>query len=387
VSPFQRNVLNNIFPFFTWNTKNMPLQIRTIFKGHPMLGLVLKVKRYFEDINPIYEYDEKSPAWLRQQFGIPIATINGKPYIWSTNLPIADLLKMPKDYISSMSPLLKMGIELSTLPQGFGVDIWTGRPLFESGKSTYTEAPGWIDQVLGRLPKNVMEAIGLQKAKEPFTGAETTYYPKIIDYFVKQLPFLTAAEKVIPSRGEISRGEYASDLGQVVGGLTLYPYDVDKVNYWYYQDQLNKAETAFKKISDNADFNETADNFLSQKMKYENDASSPLVTYKLSLLNNFLDQYVYSEVELTEKDYDLYSKLRDNIIDSHYRKNSKSGVYEFRRIDEAEEYLQELVNANYGDMEYLKGLVSFDEMTAVKKFNDEQLKEQVRKFLKEGLKK
>lgn len=123
LSPFEKNVVKKIIPFYTFTKQNLMYQAQNIFNN------TSRYNRLFKTINKSYEsFDENSyNQYQKENFEIPLPFKDEKGNIATlkTNLPVSDLgeyLSNPLNrLVSSTSPLIKAPFEQVT-----GVDTFTG---------------------------------------------------------------------------------------------------------------------------------------------------------------------------------------------------------------------------------------------------------------------
>jgi len=113
LTPFERDYLKAVIPFYTWSRKNIPLQIEQIIKQPERYARIPKAMNAIENISgdndmipkPDY-FDEINATRLPWNS-------NNQPMYLAQDLPFQDLNKMNmKDFLTSASPFLRIWAEL-----------------------------------------------------------------------------------------------------------------------------------------------------------------------------------------------------------------------------------------------------------------------------------
>jgi hypothetical protein len=82
LSPFERNVMRRLFPFYTFSRFNVPLQLGLMFKRPGMISLMGKTQNLFSQkrTDPI---DTLLPSYVREQWRFGPQINNGQLQIWT----------------------------------------------------------------------------------------------------------------------------------------------------------------------------------------------------------------------------------------------------------------------------------------------------------------
>lgn len=82
LSPFERNVMRRLFPFYTFSRFNVPLQLGLMFKRPGMISLMGKTQNLFSEKrkDPI---DTLLPSYVREQWRFGPQINNGQLQIWT----------------------------------------------------------------------------------------------------------------------------------------------------------------------------------------------------------------------------------------------------------------------------------------------------------------
>jgi hypothetical protein len=120
LTPFERDYMKTIIPFYTWMRKNIPLQMQQVYENPVRYSKVPKVLGEIESMSPQWE-DVQEPDYFsdihatRLPFTSGTIPLDGEgmPTYLTPDLPYQDLNRLNmKDMISSMSPFLKIWAEI-----------------------------------------------------------------------------------------------------------------------------------------------------------------------------------------------------------------------------------------------------------------------------------
>jgi len=141
LTPFERDVMKSVIPFYTWMRKNIPLQIESMFTK-PMFGkkglwymAIPKIKNNLEQMSADFE-EVHTPDYFEDMYAIrlPIKR-EGKATYLNPNLPFQDLNRMTyRDVIGSLSPAFRLPYELAAGTKGYSyffdrpIETRTGAP-------------------------------------------------------------------------------------------------------------------------------------------------------------------------------------------------------------------------------------------------------------------
>lgn len=175
MTPFEKNVMRKIMPFYTFTKQNLLFQARNILRNPS------KYTELVRALNLAYgELDEDQyREYQKSSMQIPIYTDeNGNTLTLKTNLPAADLgewFDSPTSFVqravSSSSPLIKTPIEIAT-----GVDPFTGYESASSGLDYLSDILGLsnVNRVIKNLPQVSTDNTGAQNFANIF-GSVAAY--------------------------------------------------------------------------------------------------------------------------------------------------------------------------------------------------------------------
>ena len=203
LTPFERNTMRRIVPFYTWMRKNIPLQ----------LEVMLKNPRIYSRINRIQDAAAGEPIdWSEKpdyiQDSMAVQSINSPMYS-SMSLPYQDLTKIPVgadmdamgNLLSSVSPLIRAPIESITNQKW-----WTGNKLedYSGEKADIPALTTLIELLTGK--------------QGPQVDARVT------GNLLSNIPILTRAGNLVDSATgkETSDVKNLSRLSSSIGGPSFY---------------------------------------------------------------------------------------------------------------------------------------------------------------------
>lgn len=206
LTPFERDYMKTVIPFYTWMRKNIPLQFQQMFENPERYSKVPKLQHAIESVSgdwentPTPDYFDDINA-MRMPFTsdeIPLED-DGMPMYFAPDLPYGDLNRLNmKDMVSSMTPFLKTWAEIYP-KQGYSFFL-------DSEIQDYEDQPAVFD----------------------FFGSET------------ELPFdektYHAIKTLLPPVGKLTRlgeraseGKFTEQMLREAAGLNFRSVDVDAV--------------------------------------------------------------------------------------------------------------------------------------------------------------
>lgn len=108
LTPFEKNVMRRIAPFYTFFRKNAPLQFEQFLKQPGKYAAVGHAVANASEVTG--QGKEQTPDWLREQMALPVG---GNKY-FTPGLPLGDLNKGASDLLGMITPALKLPIEFTT---------------------------------------------------------------------------------------------------------------------------------------------------------------------------------------------------------------------------------------------------------------------------------
>ena len=191
-TPFERDIIKPLVPFYSWLRSNLPLQIEALITNPGRYSKIPKAIQNYESLSSDWK-DIPTPDYFQEIMAVRLTKeisegLGGAPIYVNPNLPFQDLNKMNfSEALSQMNPFIKFGGE------------WM------SGYSSFLQQP--IEKYPGELGD-----FG---------------FPKKWEYF---------AESLLPPVGKVARlaKRYSQGAGfeQALSeglGMKLIRVDVDKV--------------------------------------------------------------------------------------------------------------------------------------------------------------
>jgi len=123
LTPFERNVMRRLMPFYTWTRNNIPLQMEQMMKQPGKYANIEKTRRAMFDSDEGEDWKEL-PDWMRESFSFPAPDFinnfkeDAAEDMWiSLDLPLADIGQLPitsegiRKISSGLTPFLKFPLE------------------------------------------------------------------------------------------------------------------------------------------------------------------------------------------------------------------------------------------------------------------------------------
>jgi hypothetical protein len=215
VSPFEREVMRFIFPFWGWTRNNVPLQLKSLISKPGRFTTIPKAKEEIEQSQDTSDIRMKwMPEWMQESFPIILSKMPAKEQykvlLLTAWLPAGDIDKLfrPQEMLlGSLEPISKETMQLI------------------AGKDFY------LDKNIVDYPGEVENMLGLDMS------------PKV-KHALKQIRLLNTIDQINPAgvfgNEELKRKSWAGGTRTIIdmspkeklakfgGGVKLYPYDVEK---------------------------------------------------------------------------------------------------------------------------------------------------------------
>jgi len=138
-----------------------------------------------------------------------------------------DITELPKNVFTSMSPFIKLPIEMLA-----NKNVYFNSPI-SRGIGDTADAPGYLNALLGG------------------TKDEPAQMNPYVRYALQNIGSLENLSKLISYSNERAKGQLMSDKAiaalNALGGIKLYSYDVDKYREWALRDRLKQLRDLRKK--------------------------------------------------------------------------------------------------------------------------------------------
>jgi len=233
LSQFEKNFLRRIIPFYTWQSKNIRLQIRELFLQP---GKINNLQKPFRDRGPD---GDMLPEYLRGDLRLKLTPGPGKEaaFLTGIDLPIQNidmifagsLEKTMRENLGMLNPLLKAPLEMA-----FNKDAFTGRPIF--GKI----ADRRVGLLVEKFPKPMRDYFELEKyldkqGNERFLLNGTKWYLTMKWWALSRVMSTTAAQM------QHYTDEESLDWWKLMTGLQIREFDLTEA-------QKNKLRAQYERL-------------------------------------------------------------------------------------------------------------------------------------------
>jgi hypothetical protein len=229
-TPFEREVMTRVAPFYRWVRNNLPFQLRSFINDPRKYANVNKIRLNAQESAGID--DENVPDFFKENFAIPVTGAeDGSGHFLGLNLPLGDLTKLSdplKLAVDQVSSLIKLPAEVS-MNRSFFFD----RPLskFEGHEKKFA------------IPE---EVYGINV---PGGGTELGGIDQKLAYVLESLggqPVRGLSNLLTPPKEEDQSKKF---LAPGLGISSMFkPYDVKSSEYFEQYEQLQKLLDLIKYI-------------------------------------------------------------------------------------------------------------------------------------------
>ena len=139
LTPFEREILTRMIPFYRWMRNNLPFQIRQFIQDPRKYANINKLRLNLQDVMGIDE--ENVPDWMKEQFALPVRGEGGSGQFLALNLPLSDITRATsplKTLVDATTPFAKLPAEVA-----LNRNFFYNRPIQEfEGQQTQFQIPG-----------------------------------------------------------------------------------------------------------------------------------------------------------------------------------------------------------------------------------------------------
>lgn len=166
LTPFERNTMKRVMPFYTWTRKAMPLMIESLATRPGRLMGGNQLNNFISNISGVHPNDTSSvpyPQWLKDA-GFARYTDTSEPNVFSVPLPTQDLGRwfggggnwdsVAKEFLNNINPAAQWVIE-----RGMQRSLYTGGQI-DPNEATYAA------KKLG-IVQNILDASGVTGRADP----------------------------------------------------------------------------------------------------------------------------------------------------------------------------------------------------------------------------
>lgn len=222
LTPFEKNVMRRIVPFYTFTRKNLEAQVSTLMTAPGRTAAQVTAVTTLGDAiaGDDLTKEEKAalPDWM--QSGLNIVTKkDGKKIeiIQSIGTPIEAVFSTlaPRGIMTSLSPFMRIPAELAT-----GYDTFQGKPLSEvTNAASLKSAPGFIKDFIGYTDVSF-------KNKE---GENVSYSVALRPdrlHLILNLPITSRVLSTVKQMQAVDVSEQ-NRLGQLLVGIRPFSFDIE----------------------------------------------------------------------------------------------------------------------------------------------------------------
>jgi hypothetical protein len=247
LSPFEKNFLRRVVPFYSFTRKNLELQARTLLTSPGRIAMQARAITTLNDVFGGKPLSDKEfallPPWVQKGYNVVTKRQGSNVTLLNTlGTPLEAVFQgmNPSDQVGMISPLLKTPLELAT-----GYSMYFGKPISQvTNADAYQFAPKFIKDYIG---------YARVKYTDPKTGV-TQYYNT--SFMPDRMYVLSNLQPFGRTMSEISKINNAPDsqslLGSLLFGFTTKTYDLQKeqqyqlyANQKALEDILNQAKIGY----------------------------------------------------------------------------------------------------------------------------------------------
>jgi len=233
-TPFERNVMRRIIPFYTWTRGNVPLQIEQMMKQPGKFAGLEKLRGEINAASGQEAVDEEQylPQWMKEMFlfRLPGESKEGLLRYLQVDLPLEDINKLPftesgrREIISLLSPFIKYPVErIANRNLYFGSEIYNANLPREYQTAKTMEA-------LKFLPQPIKDYLNFKEItkKDPVSGKPVTAYE--MDAIKLHAIRSVLAGRFYSTVASATDSELDAwmRLSRVLGGVPVRPVDMEE---------------------------------------------------------------------------------------------------------------------------------------------------------------
>ncbi len=237
LTPFEKNVMKRVMPFYRWTRGNIPLQLEQMVKQPGKYGAIGKLVDSLQtDKEKAKDEYSALPPYMREDLPIRLGEKNGfSQYLYGLGLPVEDVNRLWKggvqrtiaSSLGDISPILKYPIEVGT-----GQNLFTGEPISQTS---------YVYPFVNQIP-GLRDWLGVTEHKD--TDGSTSY--RADPY---KLHFLnTALGRFYTTAGKLTDDNTSGAVKFLYGvlGAKAKNVDIEKERYYRNKDEQSAIESALE---------------------------------------------------------------------------------------------------------------------------------------------
>ena len=246
LKPFERNVMRRFIPFYTWTSKNVPLQLEQFAKQPAKYGLFPKARDALAGEEGKEEY-KNLPEWMKNIMTIKLGENAGAAMWLQLNLPIDDLNKLPldrqgvKELTSLITPFLKVPTELL-----MNRNLFFGRDIVNKDLPAEFQTAKAIEQVK-YIPTPLKEFLNIRKVKYKTRKKGAVVWEERYEMDAVKLHLLQGAVgRYYSTVGQMFDKDksFAGKVLRLIVGMPVQELDMETQEYYNtYQKEREERET------------------------------------------------------------------------------------------------------------------------------------------------
>ncbi len=251
LTEFERKIARRAMPFYTFSSRNIPLQLKTLLSKPGKYANYEKLREeaaIAAGLEPGWEGD--LTPWEQRNAPIPVR-IKGRLYSVSMGLPLTDLNEFPTtvDVLKLASEYMNKGSSLITPLLKNPVEIWANYSFFFRDQIRRENAPLVpAPSFVGEFPESWKKKLGVAKIRDKRSGKMVWGWDAYANYAAHMVPGLPAQAVGYASPSDrMGRGTGEKVLGTL--GIKAAPVDGVSTSISDAYDEMTKLRTRLGALS------------------------------------------------------------------------------------------------------------------------------------------
>lgn len=227
LSPFEKQWMKRVFPFYSWSRKNIPFQLEMMVRRPDRIQRFHGGLQAWESAGEVPPEEKYLNEWMRKRFSVRVRRNKwGKNEYFAFGgwLPLADIQEIfhATDWLTqSLTPWARIPVE-----QMSNINHFTDRKIDYMNSLTKGE----------RTRFGTGRGVGLK--------GKGVAVPNRVAHILKSVRITNTLHQIIDNPQEL---DYYTQLGRVVAGR-IYPLDVGRSRYQFQQELLKLQQSTRKAI-------------------------------------------------------------------------------------------------------------------------------------------